>query len=277
MFLIEVRVLNVINKTGFPTGGIKESMEKKCFPIRSFLFLMFLSFVSLSLVSTISYADGSTIDKVYVPYVQPLEREVEYRALIEGNDSEADSSRIDHSRAKHKLGYGQSFAENWFAEFYVIGERSAGESFSVSEYELEAILQLTEQGEFALDWGVLFELERSAQDDVWEANVGLLGVKDFDKISVVGNAFVGREWGSDIESEFEVAGSLQVRYRLKPEFEPGIEWYSSQGTHAIGPVVLGRFSVVPRQKLFWQLGLIFGIASNTADKTLQLQIEYEFL
>ena len=271
-------MINVISNAVFSMGNIMESMKNQKFLFTScFLFWPFLCLITFPLASTVSYADGSTIDKVYVPYVQPLEKEVEYRVLIEDENSEADSSQGAHSRAKHKLGYGQSFAENWFAEFYVIGERSAGESFSVSEYELEAILQLTEQGEFALDWGVLFELERSAQDDVWEANVGLLGVKDFEKISVVGNAFVGREWGSDIESEFEVAGSLQVRYRLRPEFEPGIEWYSSQDTHAIGPVAMGRFSVVPRQKLFWQLGLIFGIASNTANKTLQFQVEYEFL
>ncbi|MBV1920120.1 MAG: hypothetical protein KUG73_05525 [Pseudomonadales bacterium] len=250
-------------------------MKKSCFSYR--LSFYFLYLVTFSLISSVSYADGSTIDKVYVPYVQALEKEIEYRVLVEDEGSEASGSEGSHSRSMHKLGYGQSFAENWFAEIYVIGEQSAGEAFSASEYELEAILQLTEQGEFALDWGVLFELERSAQDDVWEANVGLLGVKDFENISVVGNAFVGREWGSDIESEFEVAGSLQVRYRLRPEFEPGIEWYSSQDTHAIGPVASGRVSVAPRQKLFWQLGLIFGIASNTANKTLQFQIEYEFL
>ena len=275
MLLIRLRIFKVVDNMNSFRRNVRGLVKKRFFP--SGLVSPFLYLVAFSLISSVSYADGSTIDKIYVPYVQLLEKEIEYRVLVEDDNSEASSSENAHSRSKHKLGYGQSFADNWFAEIYVIGEKSAGEAFSASEYELEAILQLTEQGEFSLDWGVLFELERSAQGDIWEANIGLLGVKDFENISVVGNAFVGREWGSDIESEFEVAGSLQVRYRLRPEFEPGIEWYSSQGTHAIGPVVSGRFSIVPRQKLFWQLGLIFGIASNTANKTLQFQLEYEFL
>ena len=224
----------------------------------------------ISLFFTAScYADGSAINKIYLPYVQPLEKEVEYRALFREVEGEKQS--------QHKLGYGASITENWFAEFYLIGEKTE-EEFIVSNYEAEAILQLTEQGEFEIDWGMMFELERSANaDDAWEASIGMLAVKNFKKISIAANAFLIREWGKDVMAELEQAGSVQARYRLLPEFEPGFELYKKENEHAAGPVIMGRFKVGSRQKLFWQLGLMFEDSDQGSDEVLQLQLEYEFL
>ena len=214
-------------------------------------------------------ADGSAIDKVYLPYVQPLEKEIEYRGLFKEVDGKQQS--------QHKLGYGASITENWFAEFYLIGEKTE-EEFIVSDYEVEAKLQLTEQGEFEIDWGMLLELEKSADaDNAWEASAGLLAVKNFNKISVAANAFIIREWGHDVLPEFEQALALQTRYRLLPEFEPGFELYKKEGSYAAGPVVLGRLKLASRQKLFWQLGLMFEGGDQGSHEVLQLQLEYEFL
>jgi len=56
-------------------------------------------------------ADGSAIDKIYHPYVQPEERELELRTVIENNaDSPAGDQRT------WRLGYGQSFNDRWFGE-----------------------------------------------------------------------------------------------------------------------------------------------------------------
>ena len=49
------------------------------------LLLLCLLFFSQGVV----IADGSVIDKVYHPYVQPEEREIEFRSVIE-NNSDAD-------------------------------------------------------------------------------------------------------------------------------------------------------------------------------------------
>lgn len=215
------------------------------------------------------YADGSAINKVYLPYVQPLEKELEYRALFREVGGE--------KKSQHKLGYGVSINENWFSEFYLIGENTE-EEFIVTDYEVEAKLQLTEQGEFETDWGMMFELERSANaDDAWEASVGMLAVKNFKKVSIIANAFLIREWGKDVMAELEQAGSFQARYRLLPEFEPGFELYKKENEHAAGPVIMGRFKVGSRQKLFWQVGLMFEDTDQDNNKVLQLQLEYEFL
>lgn len=232
-----------------------------CCSLASWLFSFFLI--------GLCHADGSAIDKVYLPYVQPLEKEFEYRGLFKEIDGEQQS--------QHKLGYGASITENWFTEFYLIGEKTK-EEFIVSDYEIEAKFQLTEQGEFEIDWGMLLELEKSADADAaWEASAGLLAVKNFNKISVAANAYLIREWGHDVIPEFEQALALQVRYRLLPEFEPGFEVYKKEGAHAAGPVVMGRFKLASRQKLFWQLGLMFEDAYQGNNEVLQLQLEYEFL
>jgi hypothetical protein len=227
------------------------------------LFLLFSS------IGTWCHAAGVAIDKVYLPYVQPLEKELEYRMLSSNSGGEQSS--------QHKLGYGASVTESWFAEVYLIGEKT-DEEFILSDYEVEAKLQLTEQGEFYIDWGLLFELEKSANGlDVWEASTGILAVKSFRKISVVANAFLVQEWGRDIENEFEQKGALKMRYRLQPEFEPGIELYAGNGGAAIGPVIMGRIKVASQQKLFWQLGMLFDNDNQGSQRVFQLQLEYEFL
>tara|TARA_R110001583_G_scaffold34122_4_gene114840 strand:- start:2802 stop:3536 length:735 start_codon:yes stop_codon:yes gene_type:complete len=233
--------------------------------LRYFFTLFFLG----SSVATVCYADGSPIDKVYLPYVQPLEQEIEYRMLAREVDGE--------NVSQHKLGYGSWLLENWFAEFYVMGEKTE-EEFVISDYEAEVKLQLTEQGEFDIDLGLMFEVEKSADaDDAWEAAAGLLAVKNFNKISVAANAFLVREWGKDRMAEFEQYGAVQVRYRLAPQFEPGIELYIGEEVSAIGPVMMGRLRVASQQKLFWQLGMLFDDSNQGSNRILQLQLEYEFL
>jgi hypothetical protein len=242
-------------------------VTKKMLIVKNIRYVLTL-FIILSSLSSFSHADGSAIDKVYLPYVQPLEKELEYRMLSTDVDGERSS--------QYKLGYGTWLIENWFAEFYVIGEKTE-EEFVISDYEVEAKVQLTEQGEFDIDWGMMFELERSADaDDAWEVAAGLLAVKNFNKVSVAANAFLARESGRGMETEFEQYGSMQVRYRLLPEFEPGFELYSGEDGSAIGPVMMGRLKVASRQKLFWQLGLLFDDGKDN-NRTMQLQLEYEFL
>jgi len=108
-------------------------------------------------------ADGFVIDKIYHPYVQPLEQELEWRTIYQDEQiSTPDDLWL------YQLAYGRSLNDHWFAELYLVGEKSAVQSFEIEAYELEAKWQLTEQGEFWADWGVLFELEKEANQDVWE-------------------------------------------------------------------------------------------------------------
>ena len=113
--------------------------------------LCWIIFFPSALFSNLILADGNSIDKVYHPYVLPLETEIEWRAI-----SQHDEDELLDSQQQHRLGIGSSFFENWFTEIYLIGEKTSTEDFEVNAVEIEAKVQLTEQGEYSADWGLLF-------------------------------------------------------------------------------------------------------------------------
>lgn len=223
------------------------------------------------MASSAIQADGSSVDKIYHPYVYALERELEWRAIYQDNQPD----QQDH-RQLHRFAYGQTISERWFGEIYLTGEKTDNSGFTLEGYELEAKWQLTEQGEFWADWGMLFELEKEAHKDIWEYSTGILAEKEWGRWSGTANFLVSREWGSDIKDELESSLGVQGRYRLSPWVEPGIEFYSSDATLALGPVLLGDIKTGVRKKLHWELGFLFGLEKKSANNTLRALIEYEF-
>jgi hypothetical protein len=216
-------------------------------------------------------ADGSRIDKVYNPYVQLLEKEIEYRALYQ-----QDSSAAPDGRWRHTLGYGQALSERLFAEVYLLGIDQPGQSFELEAYEAELKWQLTEQGEFNNDWGVLFELERERSEDIWEASSSLIVLHEWPRWVATVNLALIYEWGGDIDNEWETALSGQLRYRNSERLEPAIEFYQGQDTQGIGPVLTGLWRPGSGRKLYWEFGAILGTNTDTSDVNWKLTLEYEF-
>jgi hypothetical protein len=103
---------------------------------------------AISLMPILAIADGLVIDRIYDPYVQPLETEFEWRSVMQSDDELGDPQ-------KHSFGVGRGLSDRWAAELYAIGTKTNGESISVDAFELEATWQLTEQGEYAFDWGMV--------------------------------------------------------------------------------------------------------------------------
>lgn len=225
----------------------------------------------LFVVSHNSVADGSSIDKIYHPYVNALEKELEYRVIQARKEPTSNTLQ-----QLHKLGAGKSINERWFIEAYIVAEKFGSEDLALAAYEFESKWQLTEQGEYAVDWGLLAEIEKAHDKDAFEAKLALLVAKDWQKFTAIGNVFLINEWGEGIQSEQETAASLQVRYRLYSHFEPAIEWYKSQDTHGIGPALTGAVKTGRMNQLFWHVGWIIGLNDSTANNTLKLQLEYEF-
>lgn len=210
------------------------------------------------------------IGRVYHPYVEPMEREIELRAnIIDDPDAE------EHNDQKYWLAGGYSINDRWFVEAYVIAAKDNGESLDVEGFELEAKLQLTEQGEYWADWGMLFEVERETSENIWEVAVGGLMEKEIGPTSLTANLSAIYEFGGGIDNEFETAGAVQWRWRYAEKFEPALEYYAGDDLSAVGPVGLGMFRF-GKQKLKWELGLLFGVDSMTPDKTYRVLLEYEF-
>ncbi len=216
-------------------------------------------------------ADGVGVDKVYHPYVQPLERELEYRSVwIESGDQPADGLQY------HRLGFAKSLNDRWTAELYLIGSRQSGGSLSLEAYEAEAKWQLTEQGEFAVDWGMLFELEVNKDENIREYATTLLAEKEFGRWVGALNLAVVYEWGDDISNEWESTLAGQFRYRYSRSFEPALEVYSSDFFKGVGPVALGTVPFAGRRQLRWEAGVIFGADNDSPDQAFRLLLEYEF-
>ena len=208
------------------------------------------------------------IDKVYHPYVEAGETETELRSIYE---SDGDESR--DGRMLTRLGFGRSVTERLFLEAYLIGEDLPGGRIELEAYEAEARLQLTEQGEYWADWGLLFELERERESGEWEAASKLLVEKESGRWSATVN--LGLEYEHEVQ-EFESSLAAQLRYRQSPRFEPAVELYAGEQTLGIGPVIAGAASFGAGSALSWEFGIIAGLDDDTADRTLRLLVEYEF-
>jgi hypothetical protein len=223
----------------------------------------YLTAICLSVFSVCVQADSLAIDKVYHPYVQPLERELEWRMISADGDS------------LHRLGIGRSINDRLFIEGYLIAAEE-GDNFHLQAYELEAKLQLTEQGEYAIDWGLITEIEKAHHEDEWELATGLLAEKQWGRWVGTANFWLEYEWGNEVKDEFETAMALQARYRQSPRFEPAIEFYGGENTRALGPVALGDIRFAAGKKLHWEAGVLLGLTKKTPDATVRLLAEYEF-
>jgi hypothetical protein len=234
---------------------------------RQLPFMLFL----LVTASSGALADGLAIDKVYHPYVDALESEVEYRLLAPKNETS-----LNWPRQIHQLSLGRSFGQRWFGEIYLKGEKNRGESFNIEAVELEFKKQLTEQGEYSFDAGLLLEYENEYEDDVQEISAALLLEREIGQWSLAANLFGIYEWGDELSDEFETALAVQARFRSSREFEPGMEFYAGQDTLGIGPVIQGTVSTGVRKSLHWEAGVIIGLKDETPDHTVRLLLEYEF-
>ncbi|RLQ22479.1 hypothetical protein DWB85_07615 [Seongchinamella sediminis] len=228
--------------------------------------------LAVGLLPALARADGSVIDKVYHPYVEQLEWELEWRLTHADENPQAGT----RGEQLHRLGLGRAVSEFVFVEAYLIGSDRAGDDLDLAAYELEVLWQLSEQGEYALDYGLLFELEKEHQEDVWEYATVLLLEREFGRFSGTANLGVIYEWGEDIADELETSLALQARYRYSPRLEPALELYSGEDTLGMGPVLMGMEKLGPMRALRWEAGVVLGLDSDSADYTLRAVLEYEF-
>jgi hypothetical protein len=225
----------------------------------------------LLLSPTTLLADSNSISKIEHPYIQPQEKEISLQSLYQ-KDNDPNKNHV----LKHKLSLGRAFTDKWFAEISVSGKNTSSQNFQASSYEAEVKWQITEQGEYSADYGLLFEYENEHDIDIEEVSVSLLVEKQLGKWVGTTNLTSIYEWGKDINNEFESAIAVQAKYRYKPTLEPAIEFYAGELNKGIGPVFTGTPRLAHGKKLKWELGVIWGIDSDSADQTYRALLEYEF-
>lgn len=223
--------------------------------------------------------------KVYSPYVEYREFEIEYRpsVSIDGDDAK-------DNEQKHPLGLGYGVTEWWFTELYAEWEREpgAGEETSFAAFEWENRFQLTASGEYWADIGLLVEYERTdSGSSPDELAISLLAAKSMGKFTATYNVEFAGEIGNGAGNDVELAHRFQLKYRLDPAFEPAIEVFGEFGPldnipgfddqeHYIGPVATG---VIPLNdsglKLKYNAGYLFGASDAAADGVVKAIIELE--
>lgn len=230
--------------------------------------LLHAALAAVSLTAPSARADGG-VDTVYHPYVQPLEQELELRM---GHGLDADRRDTETWR----LGYGRSLSGRVFVEGYLIGEGRRPDALSLAGYELEALWQLTEQGQYAADWALLGELERADDSERQSGMLSLIGERQWGRLVGTLNAGVGYEWGADVGDEAETRLALQGRYRYSPRLEPALEFFAAENLRALGPALLGTERLSPGRRLHWEAGLAVGLDHTSPDLSLRGRLEYEF-
>ena len=226
----------------------------------------------LALAMLAMHSARAGIDKVYDPLVELGEVELETRGLYA---SDADPWR--DGAAKTKIGIGYGLTSRMFIEGYAELEKPAMGDYEVEAYELEAKFQLTEQGRYFADFGLLTELEKARQANEWEFKVGPLIQKPFGNWMGTVNLLGETKFGADAEhsGDWEFLGRARLKYLSSPRFEPGFEYYTDDETEALGPAAYGRIRLSDSE-IRWEFGWLFGLDSATADNTLRWQMEWEF-
>ncbi len=232
------------------------------------LLALIFTIVMAVFTSLTARADGMVVDKVYHPYVVANEQSFEWRLMSSQTSAE--------NVLAQRIGYGQSLLEDLAVEFFIIGERDETGDFKLQATEIEARWMLTEQGQYWADWGVLFEFEKQRNSDRYEATTGLIFEKEFNKNSLTLNFFAIREWGNDIQNEWELEFRAQYRYRYIPELQPSIEFYTGEDFVGLGPGFMGVHRFEGQKQLKWEAGFITEISHKGKNHTLRFAVEYEF-
>ncbi|MBT7580991.1 MAG: hypothetical protein HN573_03030 [Candidatus Marinimicrobia bacterium] len=222
------------------------------------------------LMAPFSITESSGVmEKVYHPYVIPLEKEIEW-----GFNFIDDPKKTKHLNQMHTIGMGYSLNESNYIEFNVGGIKYPNLNIDFNNYEIEFKHQLTEQGEYSSDWGLLVELERNTEQKKWEIATTTINEKEFGKYSLTNNFSIIYE-NSPLKTEFETYFGSQLRYRYKEYLEPGIELHMGEGIRGIGPLFRGIYRL-NKSKLKWEIAFIHGFSSKGDDQTIKAQIEWEF-
>ncbi len=211
------------------------------------------------------------VGSVNDPYVQAMEREIELRTIFQ-----TDAKSSEDNILRQRISYGFSISDRVFLEAYAIGTRLPDQSFELEGYEIETKIQLTEQGEYNTDWGVILEYERQISESIAELATVLVASRQWGNWVGTLNLGIEYEFGSNIRDEIDRFASGQWRYRYREAFEPGVEFYADEFTLGIGPVLTGVIRGNGNNKWHWEAGLIAPLNDTTPDQTLRFLLEWEF-
>lgn len=237
---------------------------------------------SLGLATLAGPALAGPADYVYSPTVEQGEKEIDFKYGTAKKDGRENQS---------SLGFGWGVNAFWFTEAYVKWAKEPGRGTRVDALEWENKFQLTETGKYAVDVGLITEIEIPREShEGKEFKIGPLFQTEFGKLQLNTNLLFERRFGGIVEAGEERITEFnyqwQVKYRLQPSFEFGAQGLGELGKwnhwaprneqlHSFGPAVFGKIDMGNHHKISYNAAYLFGKRAAPTH-TFRLQVEYEF-
>lgn len=241
-----------------------------------------LIMATLVITMLVSTSPVLASDKIYSPYVEYGEFELEYRGHIT-NDSKA--SKNNNTKDKVEVVYG--FTEYWSAGLIGTWQKKSGSSREFTATSWENIFQLTDQGEYWVDVGLYLEYVLAAKtNSADKVEAKLLLERPGLKFTHTANIVLEREIGANSNKVTELEIYWRTKYRMQTALEPAIEVYSKLGElgnagafdtqkHSLGPVLMGKIPFGKDSKLKYEFGYLFGVSKAAPDGTWKWVVEWE--
>jgi hypothetical protein len=224
---------------------------------------------------------ASPADYIFTPNVEFGEHEIDIKS------GQSDSLLGTQAKA-NSIGFGLGARENWFTELY-LKQDSNGNS-TLAEWENK--FQLTETGRYPVDLGLVTELEIPIHGQApKEFSFGPLLQAELGKYQFNGNVLFEKAFGQLDENGLPFNPVLnyqwQAKYRLRSEFEFGVQRFSSLGKwdnwgqrnaqiSNLGPAVFGKIKLNNLHNIKYNAAWLFGNNNHTPNHTFRTQIEYEY-
>ena len=221
-------------------------------------------------------------DYVYLPGVAYGEHEIDFKAGTWKEKTE------ENPLSAASIGYGFGVTQYWFTEFYSKYERPGGEATRFDAWEWENKLQLTEPGEYPVDTGLVFELERPQDhSEGYEIRFGPLFQTEKGKVQLNGNLIFERHYRAEAAAPLQLGYQWQVKYRWQPKLEFGLQGFGELGqwnhwapaeqrSHRMGPAVFGKLDLGNRRAIRYNAAWLVGASTSAPTNNFRMQIEYEF-
>ena len=219
--------------------------------------------------------------QVYSPSVVVGESELEARGFTSWGTN-ADTG----VQKGVQFAYGHAFTGWWATELYATGEQEYGESLKLEEFEWENRFQLTPQGKYWINVGLINENEIPRfGHDPYTVKFGPILGKDFGRVTALLNLLAAHEYGTNARPGVEFEYRARLEYRWRRDFSPMIEAYGEpvgrtgaygNPRHQLGPGVTGQIRLGPGDSLRYGVVALFGASHAAADGTLVARLEYEF-
>jgi len=221
--------------------------------------------------------------KIYSPLVVQGETEVELRSFYSSDNLPA----LDGEQG-YRLAVGHAFTDYWASEVYAVLGAGPGQSVDAQGVEWENRFQLTPQGKYWLDSGLMTELSLPTQsDEPSELALIPLFEKQFGRVLTTLNPFLEWQFGSSAASGTTLGYRGRVEYLLHPFFSPALEFHGEPGMigkfeptadqrHQVGPAFYGVERFGGRRAFLYSAAVLFGLTRGSPDTTLTTRLEYEF-